>query len=107
MRMFRRIPRSLLTKTMTVRTPNADGTYSEPVAVIGVLFQRKDEVTDDAHRSSVSGGVVYIDAINSKGAFEVPVGSRVVIGGRSYLVRKCEPGGDLLGRVECWRLEVG
>ncbi|MBQ9002333.1 MAG: hypothetical protein IJ087_10810 [Eggerthellaceae bacterium] len=55
----------------------------------------------------MSGGVVYVDAINSKGAFEVPVGSRVCIGGRSYFVRKCEPGGDLLGRVECWRLEVG
>ncbi|MBQ9002332.1 MAG: hypothetical protein IJ087_10805 [Eggerthellaceae bacterium] len=45
MRMFRRIPRNLLTKTMTVCTPNADGTYSEPAAIIGVLFQRKDEVT--------------------------------------------------------------
>ena len=107
MRMFRRIPRNLLTKTMTVSTPNADGTYGEPVPIIGVLFQRKDEVTDDAHRSTVSRGVVYVDAVNSKGAFEVPTGSRVVVGGCSYLVRKCEPGGDLLGRVECWRLELG
>ena len=107
MRMFKRIPRNVLTRTMTVSTPNADGTFAEPVPIIGVLFQRKESVSDDGHRSTAGGGVIFIDAINSKGAFEVPVGSRVVVAGCSYLVRKCEPGGDLLGRVEYWRLEVG
>ena len=36
---------------------------------------------------------MYIDAVNSPGAFEIPVGSRVWIRGRSYVVwrsRVCE-----------------
>ena len=107
MRMFRRMPKSKLRSTMTVCVPRPDGTFAEPVAIIGVLFIRKDEVVSDAHRSYASKGVVYVDSVNSKGAFEVPVGSRVAIDGHSYIVQACEPNGDLFTRIHNWKLRVG
>ncbi|MBQ3339665.1 MAG: minor capsid protein [Atopobiaceae bacterium] len=106
-KMFRPISKRDLKDTMTVCTPKLDGTYSEPVAIIGVQFQQTDKVSDDKHRSSVSGGIVFVDAVNSKGAFSVPVGSRVCIGGHSYLVREVVTIGDLFSRVHHWELEVG
>ena len=106
-RMFRPISKQDLRQTMTVCTPNADGTYSDPLAIIGVQFQQTDKMTDDKHRSSKSGGVVFVDAVNSKGAFSVPVGSRVCIGGHSYMVREVITIGDLFSRVHHWELEVG
>ena len=79
MRSIRPIPRSALPDTMTVRVPLPDGTYEEPVLICNVRFERTQRVSDDNHRSSdAGGGTVFVDAVNSIGAFEVvgtpPVG---------------------------------
>ena len=105
--MFRPIPRAALPDNMTVRVPAGDGGYDEPQIICYVRFERVQKVSDDGHRSAdAGGGTVFVDAVNSVGAFEVPAGSRVVVGGRSMYateVRRCE---DLFGRVHHWEIEV-
>jgi len=80
MRSIRPIPRSALPDTMTVRAPLPDGTYDEPELICNVRFERTQKVSDDAHRSAdAGGGTVFVDAVNSIGAFEVKAGSRVAV----------------------------
>lgn len=108
MRSVRPIPRSALPDTMTVREPLPDGSFGDPRIVAGVRFERTQKAVDDAHRSAdAGGGTVFVDAVNSVGAFEVPAGSRVAVGGRSMLVRESHACCDLFGRVHHWELKVG
>ena len=104
---LRPIPKRLLPDTMLVRVPDGDGGYAEGVAVARVRFVRSQAAGDDAHRSADAGqGRVFVDAHNSIGAFEVPAGSRVVIGGHSYLVERCWVRCGWDGRVHHWELDV-
>ena len=107
MRGLRPIPARLLDADAVVRVPDGDGGYADGVAVSRVRFVRAQSVVDDAHRSADAGaGKVYIDAMNSVDAFEVPAGSRIDIGGNSYFVaevRRCE---DFNGHVHHWELTV-
>ena len=105
--MFRPIPKANLTRTMTVCTPNGDGTFADPVAIIGVDFQEFQKTSDDPHRSAAGGGWVFVDAVNSKGAFSVPAGSRVTINGHAYTVQEAYAIGDLWARPHHWELKVG
>ena len=108
MRMFKPIPRNALPDVMTVREPLPSGEFGEPKLVAGVRFERTQSVVGDAHRTADAGaGTVFVDAVNSAGAFEVPAGSRVAIGGHSYFVRSCTRCEDLFGRVHHWEIEVG
>lgn len=108
MRALRPIPRAALPDTMSVRVPDGAGGFAEPRVVCGVRFERAQGACEDAHRSADAGhGTVFVDAANSAGAFEVPAGSRVAVGGRSMYVRECRACADLLGRVHHWELEVG
>lgn len=88
------IPARLLPDEMTVRAALGAGAFDEPVVVERVRFVRTQEESGDEHRDADAGsGRVYVDAVNSPGAFEIPVGSRVWIRGRSYVVwrsRTCE-----------------
>lgn len=88
------IPVRLLPDEMTVRVALGAGRFDDAVTVGHVRFVRAQSERDDDHRDADAGsGRVYIDAVNSPGAFEVPVGSRVWIRGRSYTVwrsRVCE-----------------
>lgn len=107
MRALRPIPARLLADDAVVRAPDGAGGYEEGVAVSRVRFARTQSVVDDDHRGADAGaGKVYVDALNSAGAFEVPAGSRVDIGGNSYLVaevRRCE---DFNGHIHHWELVV-
>lgn len=108
MRSVRPIPRGALPDTMTVRLQMADGSFGEPRIVAGVRFERTQRAVDDGHRSAdAGGGTVFVDAVNSVGAFEVPAGSRVAVGGRSMLVAESHACCDLFGRVHHWELKVG
>jgi hypothetical protein len=72
-----------------------------------VRFEFCQRSSEDEHRSADAGsGKVFVDPVNSDGAFEVPVGSRVQIGGHSYLVRVCRRCDDFCGRIHHWELEV-
>lgn len=104
---LRPIPARLLPDTMSVRVSLADGTLAEAVTVSRVRFQRVQAASGDGHRSADAfTGRVYVDAVNSGGAFEVPAGSRVGIGEHSYLVAACRPCEDFNGHIHHWELDV-
>lgn len=94
---------------MLVRPAAGDGTFLPTVLVRHVRFERTESAVDDAHRSTDGGaGRVFVDAVNSESAFEVPAGSRVLIGaGPSVLVRSCRRCCVIRGQVHHWELEVG
>ena len=101
------IPKRFLPDSMLVRMPDSYGDLGDAVEVSHVRFTRKQSVCGDGHRSADAGaGRVYIDAVNSTGAFEVPAGSRVEICGRSYLVAECKRCEGLGGKVHHWELVV-
>ena len=107
MDLLRPIPLWLLGDTMLVHVPDGRGGFADPVEVSRVRFERELSVADDAHRSADAGaGTVFVDAVNSGGAFEVPVGSRVEIGGASYYVRRCKRRCGFGSAVHHWELEV-
>lgn len=101
------IPLWLLGDSMLVSVPDGHGGFREPVEVSRVRFEEEQAASDDSHRSAdAGGGTVFVDAVNSRGAFEIPVGSRVEIGGVSYFVRKCKRRGEFGSKVHHWEVEV-
>ena len=107
MRGLRPIPLRLLAEDAVVRVPDGAGGYVKGVAVSHVRFARTQSVVDDEHRSADAGsGKIYVDAVNSDGAFEVPAGSRIDIDGHSYYVAECRRCEDFNGRVHHWELVV-
>ena len=109
MRFLRPIPRRLLPDDMLVWPAVGDGTFGPTVLVRHVRFERCESAVADAHRSADGGsGRVIVDAVNSEGAFEVPAGSRVLVGaGPSVMVRSCRCCCVVRGQVHHWELEVG
>lgn len=107
MRMPRPIPLELLPSTARVRVPDGLGCFPAAAVIANVRFERAGTASCDAHRSADGGcGVVYIDAVNSAGAFEVPAGSRIEVDGLSMGVRRVERHDGPGGRVHHWKLEV-
>lgn len=107
MRSMRPIPRSALPDVMSVRVPMDDGTFGEPALICNVRFERTQKASGDGHRSADAGqGKVFVDAVNSVGAFDVPAGSRVAVAGRSMFVTESHRCEDLFGRVHHWELKV-
>lgn len=94
---------------MLVWPAAGDGTYGPSVLVRHVRFERAESAADDAHRSADGGaGRIFVDAVSSEGAFEVPAGSRVLVGaGPSVHVRRCRRCCAVRGHVHHWELEVG
>ncbi len=109
MRYLRPIPRRLLPDDMMVWPAVGDGSFGEVVLVRHVLFERRESAVADAHRSADGGaGLVVVDAANSEGAFEIPAGSRVLVGaGPSVFVRARRRCCVIRGVVHHWELEVG
>lgn len=107
MRGLRPIPLRLLAYDAQVRVPDGAGGFAAGVAVGRVGLVLTQSVADDAHRGADAGaGTVYIDAVNSTGAFEVPAGSRVDIDGRSLYVTACRRCEGVGARVHHWELTV-
>ena len=107
MRALRPIPVRLLAEDAVVRVPDGAGGFGEGVEILHVRFARTQSVVDDGHRSVDAGaGKVYVDALNSVGAFEVPAGSRIDIGEHSYYVTECRRCEDFNGHVHHWELTV-
>lgn len=108
MRGLRQIPRRLLPDDMLVWVDAADGERGEARLVRHVRFERMQKESGDAHRSAdAGGGTVFIDAVNSQGAFEVPVGARVLIGaGPSMHVAECRRCCVFRGVVHHWELTL-
>lgn len=104
---FMPIPKSMLVYTIEVRLPDGIGGFNDGVVVEHVAVQMEQSVCADEHRSADAGaGVVFIDATHSKPAMDVPAGSRVVLGGQSYLVAKAARIEATHGRVHHWELTL-
>ena len=100
------IPRSMLRDCCVVRVPDGKGGFKGGRPVGCVRVQTVDVVSENGHRSTTGGGVMYVDAQNSVGAFEIPVGSRVEVRGMDYLVRQVERLEDADGTVHHWELTL-
>jgi hypothetical protein len=109
MRYLRPTPRRLLPDDMLVWAPDGSGGFAAVKMIRHVRFEREESVVDDPHRSADGGrGTVFVDAVNSVGAFEVPAGSRVLVGaGPAVFVRSCKRCCVIRGQVHHWELEVG
>lgn len=108
MRYLRPIPKRLMSEDMIVWPSNGDGTFGPSRLVRHVRFERTDAAVDDAHRGAAASGTLYVDAVSSQGVFEIPAGSRVLVGaGPSMMVRSCTRCCVLRGQVHHWKLEVG
>ena len=108
MRYLRPIPRRLLPDDMLVWPPDGEGVYLAPVLVRQVRLELTCSVSAEAHRSADGGaGRVFVDAVNSEGALEVPAGSRVVVGASpSMWAVSCRRCCVVRGQVHHWELEV-
>lgn len=104
------IPKSLLPDTMEVYLADEEaphrGVYLEPVTVEGVRFEQAEAlaVSDYALTDGASGRI-WIDARNSKGAMEVPPGSKIVINCETLHVLTCSTY-KAGRRVHHWELDV-
>lgn len=109
MRYLRPIPRRLLPDDMLVWVPDSEGGFERARLVRHVRFEYEQGVVSEPHRCSDAGhGRVLVDSVNSDGAFEVPAGSRVLIGaGPAVFVKSCKRCCVLRGQVHHWELEVG
>lgn len=104
---LRPIPARLLSDSCLVREPAVDGGFGEPRTISRVRFERAQSVVADAHRSADAGaGTLYVDAVTSTGAFEIPAGSRVEVHGRSYVAAKVSRFEGFNGRVHHWEVEL-
>ena len=109
MRYLRPTPRRLLPDDMLAWVPDGQGGFEAAKMIRHVRFEREESVVDDPHRSADGGhGTIYIDSVNSAGAFEIPAGSRVLVGaGPAVFVKKCKRCCVIRGQVHHWELEVG
>lgn len=93
---------------MVVWPSDGEGGFSECRMVRHVRFEAEQSVCYDDHRSADGGrGRVFVDAVNSEGAFEIPAGSRVLVGAcPSAVVASCKRCCVIRGQVHHWELDV-
>lgn len=104
------IPRSALTKIMSFEAPDPDAEYGgeflAPRTIEFVRFERKEALNPKAYAlADGAQGRIWIDAVNSKGACEVPKGSKVVIGETRMQAVSCTPF-EAMGRIHHWEVDV-
>lgn len=93
---------------MLVWPADGEGGFKPTCMMRHVRMEWEQATCDDAHRSADAGhGRVFVDAQNTDGAFEVPAGSRVLVGGSpSMLVVACKRCCVIRGQVHHWELTV-
>lgn len=78
------IPRRLLTSKASVRVPvpGFGGTYAEAREISHVCWQPEQPLRRTDHQAGAPcKGTLFIDAVLSEGAFEIPAGSLVSVDG--------------------------
>ena len=104
---WQHIPLRLLSDDVIVELPTQDGEPLKQQHIDHVRVELVQSATDDEHRSADAGhGTIYVDALMSEGAFEVPAGARVLWRGRSLWVRDVRAIRDAIGEVNHWELTV-
>lgn len=105
------IPKRLLPDTAQVRVPldtEGYGQFADAVTLTHVRFVQNQETVSGGYAlSSVAKGTLFIDAANTEGAFELPVGAMVRINDETAegCVSKCKVCKDF-GRVHHWECEL-
>lgn len=106
---LRPIPKSVLGSTMSVRVP-IDGRrgYSDAMFVTHVRFQDVKVLETSSYAiDDDSTGIIYMDAVNSVGAFDIPVGSLISVdGGEERSVVKTTKEVGFGNKVHHWKIEV-
>lgn len=110
---LRPIPRSLLPDAVEVFCPTESdygGTFEQYGRTIShVRFNAESELRASGHvLDDGSTGLLFIDAVSSDGAFEVPVGSKVILNGEEpfKVARKCTVLRGFDGIVHHWEVEL-
>lgn len=106
------IPRRILTQTATVRIP-VEGGYGgeckEPIKIEHVRFEPKADISQNYYQLQAPvRGLLFIDAINSIPAMELPAGTMVSVDGEisEATVHSCVTCRDGLGRIHHWEVEL-
>lgn len=104
------IPKSLLPDSISVRVPKESeyrGQFEEPVTIENVRFDSAASLARSNYVfSEGSTGLIFIDSLNSAGAFEIPAGSRIELNGQDHIVVGTNIYCDYFGRVHHWEVEV-
>lgn len=111
---MRPIPKTALYDSALVKVPKMDADaydgvsgYERSVAISNVRWERRENIKPSQHVfSDGSTGLLYIDRVNSVGAFEIPVGSLVTIRGEEKFVVETFPAYELNGIVHHWEVEL-
>lgn len=107
---MRPIPRRYLTSDALVRVP-LDGTrggrFAEPVALSGVCWQASVNVQEGHVVTVGEGGTLYVDAVNTAGAFAIPAGSKVSVdGGETWLTATAVAQQPPFGPANHWEVTL-
>lgn len=91
--------------------PTEDGGrqgFSEPVRLDGVRYEQKASVrATDYQLQDATTGPLFIDAVNTAGAMELPAGSLVSVDGATECcVASCTRYVDERGHVHHWEVEL-
>lgn len=105
------IPKSLLPDTAEVHAPDPDALYDGvflPPHTIGHVRFERVEALNPTQYSLADGakGRIWVDAVNSDGAFEIIKGSKVVVDGetmQALSVATYKTG----AKVHHWEVDVG
>lgn len=107
MRGVRPIPARLLPDACLVRPPLEGGGFGQAREIGRVRFERAQSMSSEAHRTADAGsGTLFVDAANSRGAFEIEAGSRVEVGGNDYLAARVARFEGARGRVHHWEVDL-
>lgn len=107
-RYMRPIPTRLLPDDMLVFPSDGQGGYGQTKLIRHVRLELCDQVVDDPVHGSATVGRLFVDAVNSKGAFEIPAGSKVLVGDLPRMwVRSCKRCCVIRGQVHHWELQLG
>ena len=102
----------MLTQNVVVYEPSKQSNYSgefeaEGAYIAHVLYQSKQQLGRNVVKlADGSQGLLFIDAVNSAGAYSVPVGSKVIIDGEERIVASVMPCLTYNGNIHHWELEL-
>ena len=111
MPLLKPIPPALLPHSMTVAVPDPDaaygGEYLDPVEVAGVRYEGATGLETNGYRlAEGAAGRVWMDAENTDGAFDVPVGSKVSLLGHEFACASCRAYEGPSGKVHHWEMDL-
>lgn len=106
------IPLRELPDAMAVRIPDSGaeygGEYFDAVEIAHVRFERKEALNPAAYKlADGAQGRIWIDAVNSTDAFEVPKGAKIDVAEKAMNMQvvACIPY-EIGGKVHHWEVDV-